>query len=122
MKKPILTKMKIKLDQSGKTQKGEYKVDTLRSLLKEIPFDKISIPAYSYKDLILKNGKPGIVSIGYVNGYNDEDQTFDVCLYENSSKIVEEFKDVVVYVRCYVKDGAVSKIIGLDVCPADYNK
>ena len=123
MNKPILKHMSIKLDTRAKTKKGTYDLNSLESLLKEIPFDKISIPAVSYRELMNPNIKKfGISTVGYVNGYDAEKKTFNVSLYESSAEVVETFENAVVYVRCYVKDGIVTKIIGLDICPLAYNE
>jgi hypothetical protein len=119
--------MKIKLAGADicKTVNGsDYNRDSLTAILSENLFTKISIPLYSYRDLIVEEGKPGNVIVGFVSGYDKEKEEFTVTVYESSAAKVTDFKDAVIYPRVTINYETldVKMIIGLDICPAAYRK
>ena len=93
--------------------------DKVKELLKEVKFDIINISLSIKKSYVGMNGN-GYTQIGFVNGYNSEENTFDVVVFENRFEAVKALGDVEVMVRSFKnRDGEITKIISLDLTPTE---
>ena len=93
--------------------------DKVKELLKEVKFDIINISLSTKKSYVGMNGN-GYTQIGFVNGYNSEENTFDVVVFENRFEAVKALGDVEVMVRSFKnRDGEITKIISLDLTPTE---
>ena len=109
--------MEFPLFDIGKTVKDDYDVNGLIDLLASVPFDKISVPLYTYKDLIFGEGKKGTTVVGYIKSFDVDNLSFSVYVNGKNLKVIKEFDDAVVFPRVRVRDGEANMVIGLDVCP-----
>ena len=91
----------------------------VKELLKEVRFDLINISLSTKKSYVGMNGN-GYTQIGFVNGYNSEENTFDVVVFENRFEAVKSMGNVEVMARSFKnKDGEITKIISLDLTAAE---
>ena len=105
----------------NKTMKISYNGDSLIDYLVEIPFDKISIPLYGYRSVLLNNDEmKGNAIVGYIEGYNAETDTFSVVIHQNWTDAVETFSNPIIFPRVQAIGDTVTKILGFDICPKSY--
>lgn len=113
-KKPTLKQMTIKL---GVSEQAKYTKENLIEILSDVSFELININLTTKKTNIGIDGL-GYSSIGFINGFNPEECTFDVVVFENRVEAIEKLGDVVITARVFTnKDSKITKIIGLDVTP-----
>lgn len=96
----------------------EFDRGTLLDILNNVPFDKISIPVHLDKTLINGANSKGYANVGYVTGYDSEEEKFTTVIYNNYAGAVDAVGESVIYVRAIVdKSGVVRNIIALDIEP-----
>lgn len=113
---------KYPLFPEGKTAKDEYIKGSLIDILTSVPWGKISIPLYTYKDLIMDNTRKnnyGTSMIGYIKNFDAETETFDVIIFGASYAGVEDFEDPIIFPRVAVNNETheARMVLGLDLCP-----
>ena len=121
--RPRNVTMKIELIGRGTDKSGrEFDRSSLLTILSDFDFSKISIPAYTYRNLIYGEDKKGTIAIGYIRQFNPEDETFSVLVYNASVEAVKSFEDVVVYPRMIIDEetGEVKTILSLDIGPCKF--
>lgn len=118
--RPKNVTMTVGLFELAKTTKVEYDRDTLLDILEVLPFDKVSIPVYTYKNLMFDKNSKGTMVVGYIKSYDAKEETFDVVIYGNYVETIGDFSDAIIFPRVFINEetGEVRSIIGLDVCPA----
>lgn len=93
-------------------------------IMSKIPFDKISIPLYSYKCLIHNNDSmPGNAVCGYIEGYNADTDTFNVVVHERYTDVIGGYDNPIIFPRVVVDRNDSNKIVmikGFDICPRMY--
>lgn len=105
----------------NKTLKITYDGDSLTETLTQVPFDKISIPLYGYRSILLNNEDlPGNMIVGYIESYNAEAGTFSVVIHQNMADKVKPMKDPIIFTRVQTIGDKVTKILGFDICPKAY--
>lgn len=112
----------VALFPEAKTPKYEYDKQSLLDILSDIKFDKISIPLYTYKNLIFDGGIKGTIAVGYIKDFNPETEEFTVVIFGKNAESVCTFEDPVIYPRVYIDNETedVKSIIGLDICPSSF--
>lgn len=114
-KKSNLKHMNIKL---AAVEGEKYSTEDLIEVLESITFELININLSCKKSHLGLNGT-GYANIGYVNGFNPEDCSFKVVVFQNHVETVENLNEVVICARVFTKDGKITKIISLDVEPVE---
>lgn len=115
-KTPTVKRMVVKL---GKTQESNYEINDLVNILENVSFDLINVNLSTKKSNLGLSGA-GYSSVGFVNGFNTEDNTFDVVIFENKIADIEKLGEVVITARVFNnKDGIITKITGLDISSAE---
>lgn len=105
----------------NKTMYQSYNPTSLKSILRKVPFSQVNIPLYSYQNLLIDNDKiGGNRVVGYVEGYNEETDTFNVTIHEQYGPVVQEFKDPIIFIRAQIIGNKIVKILGFDICPNMY--
>lgn len=113
--------MEIPRFAKNKTLKTTYDGDSLTECLVQVPFDKIAIPLYGYRNNLLNRDElPGNAIVGYIEGYNAETGTFNVVIHENWADKVTPMKDPIIFTRVQTIGDKVTKILGFDICPKSY--
>lgn len=112
-KKPALKHMTLKLNIH---EGARYDEADLVEVLKKISFDLININLSTKKKNVGIQSM-GYTSVGFVNGFNAEDCTFKVAVFENHVEAITVLGEVGITPRVFSKDGSVIKVIGLDVEP-----
>ena len=99
-----------------------YSINSLVDLLNAIPFNLVNIPLYTYNCLVYNNdNRPGNTVCGYVAGYDQETDSFNVVIHEKFVDIIDSYENPIIYIRPLIdQDGNVTKIKGFDICPNDY--
>lgn len=105
------------LNAGNSTGSREYDRDTLLQILNEVPFNKISIPVNLHKYYTTGDAEAkGYLNVGYVIGYNAEEEKFSVVIKNNFAETVDGMTDTIIFARASVnKDGEVKNIIALDI-------
>lgn len=105
---------------AGKTLDKNYKFKELDDILKQIPFNLISVPVYGYRnELYNDNTKRGNFIAGYVSKYISESHEMEVCIYGKYKDLLD-FKDPIIYPRIALVKGVVVSVTGLDYCTSAY--
>lgn len=111
-KKPAVKRMTFELGENAKFDK-----ENLVEILSNITFKLININLSIKKEYAKLNGT-GYTSIGYVNGFDKENCTFDTVIFNNREEIVKNLGECIITVRAFTdKDNKITKIISLDVEP-----
>lgn len=97
----------------------EFDRKTLLDILCSVPFSQISIPVHLDKALMNGDGtSKGYANVGYITGYDPQDEKFTTVIYNNYEKAVDAVGEAVIYARAIVdKSGVVRNIIALDIEP-----
>lgn len=102
--------------------KNGIKLGDVKDILATLPFDKISIPVYTYKNLIFTNSdKPvkGNMIVGYATYYDALNEVLGVSLLPKNARTILDFKDLICYPRAIIdKETNAIKILSLELCPA----
>lgn len=115
-KKPMVKKLNLKL---GEVPESRFDQDDLVNVLSKVSFDLININLSAKKSYVGLNGN-GYTPIGFVNGFNKEDSSFDVVVFENREEAVRKLGDIVVVAKAFTdREGNVTKIISLNVEPVE---
>ena len=105
-----------------KLREGEnvkYTKEDLVDILSNISFELININLSSKKSYLGINAA-GYTAIGFVNGFNPEEETFNVVVFENRTEAIDNLGEIVVIPRVFTnRDGEITKVIGLDVEPVN---
>lgn len=113
--------MEVNRFAKNKTLKFTYDGDSLTELLTQVPFDKVSIPLYGYRNVVLNNDNlPGNMTVGYIESYNAETSTFNVTIHQNVADKVKLMKNPIIFIRVQAIGEKVTKILGFDICPKAY--
>lgn len=114
----------VDLFEYGRTNKFEYDRDTLLDILDKVPFDEISIPVYTYKNLMLNSEARGNMVVGYIKDFDPKNEVFTVVIYGNYTDTIGNFTDAIIFPRVFIDEnsGCVRSIIGLDICPMETYK
>lgn len=97
----------------------KYNKKELVELIQSIPFGKISIPIYGYKNLIFDPDKKGTVMIGYVNMFTEQTETFTVTIFNTFVQKVKDFECKVIYPRLRISGETPTYVMGFDLCPQE---
>lgn len=105
-----------------KLNEGEnvkYTKEDLVDILSNISFELININLSSKKSYLGINAT-GYNAVGFVNGFNPEEETFNVVVFENRTEAIDSLGEIVVIPRVFTnRDGEITKVIGLDVEPVN---
>ena len=117
--RPSNATMEVELFELNRTTRSEYDKASLIEILANVQFDKISIPVYAYKDLILGDDKKGTMIVGFVNSFDPQEELFNITIFGNYVEKVSKFEDAIIFARLVSDNetGEVKTILGLDVCP-----
>ena len=117
----------IPMYEGGIAGTREYDVDELIGILRTIPFEKISIPLFGTKKLIIGDDKKGTMQIGYINKpifgtYTSKDGNeydtvdFEVTVYANNAEAVKAIENPLVYPRIKVSTtGQIELILNFEI-------
>ena len=109
-KKSNVKKMKLKLG---------TEMPDLQEVLQDITFDLVNIQLSIKKELVGLAGT-GYTSVGFVNSYDVESNTFNVVVFNNHSETISKLGKVQVVCRVRTnKEGKVVKVTGFDVTPVE---
>lgn len=109
-KKSMVKRITVKLGEAN---------EELISILDKITFDLVNINLNIKKSYVGLNGT-GYTSIGFVNGFDKETNTFDVVVFENRLNDIAKLGETVIVARVFNnKDGKITKVTGLDIVPVE---
>lgn len=115
IKKSTMKKMTVAF---GGASNVKCSTEELAEVLKKVSFDLININLSLKKSYTDSSNAKGYASVGFVNSFNAENNTFDVVVFENRVETIEELGEVVVSARVFTnKEGKITKVIGLDIEP-----
>lgn len=105
----------------GRTLSKEYKYDEVDKILKQVPFQLISVPIFGYRnELMDDDSKRGNFIAGFVSKYIPETHELEVGIYDRYKQLLE-YKDPIIYPRVnIIANGSVVGIAGLDFCSSSY--
>ena len=118
---------KIPMYEQGIAGSREYDVDALIDILRTIPFEKISIPLFGAKKLMLGDDKKGTMQIGYINkpifdkytssdGNEYDTVDFDVTIYANNAEATKNIEYPLIYPKVKVSPaGEIEIILGFEL-------
>lgn len=106
----------------GRTLTRTYDVKQLVGLLDAVPYSIINIPVFAYRNEYSGNDAyRGNFICGWVEAFNKENKTFDICILEKYADMVEKYdKDTIIYPRVKIIGNNPVGITGLDFCEKRY--
>lgn len=112
--------MEVKKFDKNKTLYQKYDGESLKNILCKIPFSEVNIPLYSDKTFFFGDKAYGTQLVGYIEGYDEEKNTFKVIIHEKFGNTIQEFKNPIIFVRPQIIGDKVVKILGFDIVPSMY--
>lgn len=99
----------------------EFDGDSLKEILTSIPWEIVNIPLYSYKKILMNDDtRTGNQVVGYIIGYDVENDIFNTVIHEKYAAKVSEFQSPIIFPRVQTIGPNVTRVLGFDVCPNSY--
>lgn len=116
------TYLTVPMFDRGRTLTRTYDVKQLVDLLDAVPYSIINIPVFAYRNEYSGNDdNRGNFICGWIEGFNKENRTFDICILEKFSDMIERYdKDTIIYPRVKLAGKNPISITGLDFCERRY--
>lgn len=86
-------------------------IDEIIEIIASIPFNKFSVPLNAYRKSVLDEpDSTKSLTVGFVRGFNDDDATFDVIIFDTFEDAVKKFNKCGIEINFGIWKDHLSKI------------
>lgn len=116
-----LMRATVPMYSKGRSLHKKYDLETLLDIVRDIRFDKVTIPVNAYCNEYFDEDRRGTMNVGYIESFNEEDLTFDIVIRNKYSDRVFQYDNAIIYPKVSVsRDGEVLKVLSFDICSYNY--